>query len=98
MSENYQGWTNYPTWAVALWIDNDEYMQNEVIEMASEWVDDDNDLATLRIREWLFDFIEDNRPDLPPSMYSDLLGWAIEMVDLYELAEHYLTAAKESAQ
>jgi hypothetical protein len=25
----YNGWTNYPTWAVALWIDNDEPLYRE---------------------------------------------------------------------
>lgn len=24
MTDNYQGWTNHATWAVALWVDNDE--------------------------------------------------------------------------
>ena len=32
MSE-YQGWTNYETWNVALWIDNDQ----GVYEMMKEW-------------------------------------------------------------
>ena len=29
----YNGWTNYETWAVALWIDNDEGMADQRVEL-----------------------------------------------------------------
>jgi hypothetical protein len=29
----YNGWTNYPTWCVNLWLDNDEYSQAESHEL-----------------------------------------------------------------
>lgn len=36
MSENgYNGWTNYPTWAVALWIGNEQASSEQAAEMAS---------------------------------------------------------------
>lgn len=37
--ERYQGWTNRETWAAALWINNDQGMQEEGIERAGhdEW-------------------------------------------------------------
>ncbi len=33
---NYNGWTNYETWCVALWLDNDEGTQC----MVQEWADE----------------------------------------------------------
>lgn len=27
---SYQGWTNYETWAVSLWLDNDKGLYHEV--------------------------------------------------------------------
>lgn len=38
MSEDkgYNGWKNYETWAVALWIDNEEWSQERVQEMARD--------------------------------------------------------------
>lgn len=34
----HQGWTNYETWAVSLWINNDEYLNRYWAEMAAKAV------------------------------------------------------------
>ena len=34
--QGYCGYTNYETWAVSLWIDNDEGMQNILIDLVNE--------------------------------------------------------------
>jgi AcrR family transcriptional regulator len=33
---SYQGWTNYPTWAVNLWMANEEPLYREALEMAEQ--------------------------------------------------------------
>jgi hypothetical protein len=33
---SYQGWSNYETWCVALWINNEEPSQNEAERLADE--------------------------------------------------------------
>lgn len=40
----YQGWTNYETWLVALWINNDEYLHDEARTLESpenlkDWIE-----------------------------------------------------------
>ena len=30
MCKKYNGWSNYETWAVNLWLDNDQYSYNEM--------------------------------------------------------------------
>lgn len=43
--KQYNGWTNYATWSVNLWIDNDEGTQNYWSECADELqAQDDDDL------------------------------------------------------
>lgn len=88
---DYNGWTNKPTWAVALWIDNDQGFQEMVLEAARNDKDDAHLLAG-----WLQDtFTDEFYPDLAASMYSDLLNWALAYVDWDSLAEHYIEQAKE---
>lgn len=98
--DKYQGWANYPTWAVALWIDNDQYMYNEAVGTAEQMVFMES-LPDYRVADWLHEWVdfmrEETIPDIGNNMFSDLLGWAIEMVDWHELATHYIDTAKENA-
>ena len=36
------------------------------------------------------EFIEENTPEMKPSLYTDLLNCAIEYIDFYEIAENIL--------
>ena len=81
----YNGWTNYETWAVALWLDNDESTYNLVREWAC-CAEGAGDLATT-----LRDFIEEANPLAESaSVFTDLLGAAIESVDWHEVAANLL--------
>lgn len=99
-SEGYNGWKNYETWNVALWLDNDEGSYNEVRRLARgvafDHEDDDEDDVMQRqargdLADILKDYVTENHvPELPASMASDLLNAALSEVDWYEMAEHYL--------
>lgn len=93
----YQGWANYPTWAVALWIDNDQYMQNEAIDIATGCILKYEEDATYWMADELKTWMEEERPELGYGMMEDLLTWALEMVEWSEIAIHYLEAAREQA-
>lgn len=88
----HNGWINKPTWAVALWINNDQGLQEIVLEAARNDKDDAHLMAG-----WLQDYFTDEEqyPDLPASMYSDLLNWALAYVDWDSLAKHFIEAIKE---
>lgn len=90
----YNGWTNYETWNVALWIDNDQGSYSERCEMAQDVydrADGDMDDAKSALASRLKDWVEDMNPlSGDASMFSDLLSAAISEVDWYEIAENFL--------
>lgn len=86
---SYNGWKNYETWNVNLWLDNDG--SDQVIrEMARDYRDNTNGLARA-----IQEMIEENMPELGASMFSDLLSAALSEVDWYEIAEHYIDDLEE---
>ena len=89
MSENhsYNGWKNYETWNVALWIDNDQGSYNEARDITRSLGDKD---APHKLADGLKDWIGEMAPDLGASLFSDLLGAALSEVDWFEIAKHYI--------
>jgi hypothetical protein len=91
MCKEYNGWSNYQTWNVMLWLDNDQgsyyairdqaeyYLENSFTEESPKW----------RLADWLKNYVEDNNPLADnANMFSDLLGHAIDSVSYDEIANH----------
>lgn len=83
--EKYNGWKNYETWLVNLWIDNDggsEYWR----ERADE-VRDVSDLAD-EMQQFYTELAE---TEIPASgMFADLFNSALREVSWYDIAENYI--------
>jgi len=92
MSEKYNGWTNYETWVVKLWIDNDEGSQNYWMDCAHD-ADTTIELADQLKQAHDDDFMPDS--DTLTGVYADLMGAALSNVDWYEIAEALLEDAGE---
>lgn len=92
--EGYNGWKNYPTWAVHLWLDNDQGSQDAWIEVATEHLDAEHPRyeVSSRLKLWVREECESD----DASMASDLLGYALDCVDWYEIADAYLEIAAEN--
>jgi hypothetical protein len=103
----YNGWGNYPTWCVNLWLSNEESLYNEARELVSAPVDllgSESSLvyvepdrrrriaAAERLKSWVRD---DLAPDLGASFAADLLGYALDDVDWFELADAWLEDAPQ---
>lgn len=98
--KTYNGWTNYETWNVKLWMDNEEGSQSYVAEKAQEAYDEaDSDgtftreeQAALDLAASLKDEYEEAQADIleragiQASVWSDLLGAALSEVNWHEIA------------
>ena len=95
----YQGWRNYETWNVALWIDNDRRVYETVREWAKEaweeaenpanhpYITDRDRRAVYTLADQIQELVEDGNPlASDASMYSDMLSAAISEVDWAEIA------------
>ncbi len=92
---DYQGWSNYPTWNVALWINNDqglyEMVKEEVSYLREEFEDEEGREGTYKdavvtLSRTLEEYFEEQVPTLDGA-FGDLLGWAMGEVDWREIAE-----------
>lgn len=78
----YNGWSNYETWNVALWLDNDFDLYSDIRSSRLRTRSD--------ISRYIKGLIDEMTPDLGSSMFSDLLSAALRVVDFEEIADHYM--------
>jgi hypothetical protein len=108
MKATYNGWKNYATWGVALIIDNERVLWEHALNFANLATEDAKEgeygtpesraRATLMdsLKDWVEEMVE-TEAERASDMTKQLLGAGLAEVDWRELAEHYLTAAKENA-
>jgi hypothetical protein len=85
---SYNGWSNYETWNVKLWIDNEEGSYNYWREQVRDsWErHHDKEATVYEISKQLKSEHEDNTPTVT-GVYADLLNAALSEVNWYEIAE-----------
>ncbi|MHB9081677.1 MAG: DUF7249 family protein [Pirellulaceae bacterium] len=98
MNNTYNGWSNYETWCIHLWLTNDDgsngywlSVAEEVYENAEErshW--SQSDAARYQLADMLRDEVGEANPLDDASMFADLLGSALSGVDWSEIANAFL--------
>src|SRR4051812_8317451 len=85
---NYNGWTNYETWVVRLWLDNEEPSYRYWTEQARHWHGREG--AACSLARQLQGELTEASPVTEPTVYSDLMNAALDEVNWLEIAESYL--------
>lgn len=78
MCEEYNGWSNKPTWLFSLWLSDDPAFQELMRDKAKS---DSKKAEALRdmISEWA------QSVTISASFFSDLISWAIAMIDYSQI-------------
>lgn len=77
----YEGWKNHATWAIALWINNDQGMYEEVTQMVSGMQDIGEAAEAIK------NYIDGMKPDLGSTMWADIFEGAVSDIDWLEIAQ-----------
>jgi hypothetical protein len=101
----YNGWANYETWCVHLWLTNEEGSYRYWREEARRHRREARSCANVREGIWTVELaeraglaeqmksqLEEASPLVEPSLFSDLLNAALSEVDWHEIAGAFLEA------
>ncbi len=105
----YNGWYNYETWVVNLWLDNEQGSYNAMREEAQRCLEEcerpetrsyssqtREDAAKIMLADILKNDHEEALPELQ-GFAADLLNAAMSEVNWYDIAEHYIDEVAEQA-
>lgn len=99
MTDNtYNGWKNYQTWAVGMYLDGNydgEGRYHDVIQVVSDVYPTEESGRRYLVADALREYVSDTMPDLGSSIAADLLGAALSDVDWYELADAWIENVQE---
>ena len=94
MTERYNGWANYETWCVNLWLTNEQSSYNEFREMAQEFEKEQMYELGKAIKERVEDetgeILENFSSGSPyQGMISDVFRASLSLVDWEEIAKGF---------
>lgn len=105
MSDKYNGWSNYETWVVDLWLTNDKDSYDCLTQEAQVHYNDAQtgphltreQIATHKLSVSLELMLEKCAPELS-GVYGDLLSHALRKVDWLELAGSWIEEVNKEVQ
>ena len=86
MCNEYNGWSNYPTWNTKLWLDNEQWLQEECQTIAAR-----NSESAIGTGEAICVMLEELMPPAPETgMQADIWQWAWGQVDWREIGQAFI--------
>lgn len=92
----YNGWANYPTWTLHLWLTNEPGSYRGWLAQAREAMGETGGnvpLAAAFLADSIQTQTEENNPLDAPGAYTDILTWALGEVDYREIARWFIETA-----
>ena len=86
--KEYNGWTNYETWLVALWVGNEPYLNEAIQELVLQHADDHGFALDTTVKDFISELVNESVPEA--GLASDLIGAALSEVDWQDITEHYV--------
>jgi hypothetical protein len=94
----YNGWTNYPTWCFKLWLDNDQYLHNNIYDRIKENINKrfiiSIAIETLQIVASEMTEDQYTRKD-GGTFTNDLIGYALNQINYNEVATAIIEDIKQ---
>ena len=84
----YNGYTNYETWNLKLWADNDEPCYKLIQQAVDNCIENGGDVYDLANE--IEDITHDQAPEMKTGFYSDIMTASIREVNFNEIAETLL--------
>jgi hypothetical protein len=102
--KTYNGWANYETWCVNLWLENDEGNYSTVLDKVDEITsnEENDDDAAYELSVWVRSFVEELAEATVPGLFDggsfvlDLYQAAISEVNWGEITDAWLQTWKEN--
>lgn len=92
-NQSYNGWTNWATWNVNLWLNNDYGLYTAMVELTQEA--DDVTILADDIQQW----VDGWKPEvLVTGMWSDLITYVLQDVNWLEIAQALWEAERDDEE
>ncbi len=97
--QEYNGWTNYETWLVNLWMENDSHVENYNVSLAHDSIEEYE--KGNQKHDWFHfeDVFKEDLQELLEGMHGlphDLLAAAISEVDTRAIAKHWIDKGRDT--